>query len=119
MKRELFENVKVVPGGNGAVIDRGGFLSAIFGVSVSAKDTIKVKVEHADTDTGTFEELEDSFAGVNGALKDVEIAEGDTANIYIDLVGCKRYVRFSAEGSASGQEVTVAVVLGDPGTAPV
>ena len=119
MKRELFENVKVIPGGIGTVIDRDGFLSAVIGISASVDENIKLKLEHADTETGTFEELEDPYAGVNGELKDITIGEGNTANICIDLAGCKRYIRFNVEGNASGQETSSAVVLGHSEKEPV
>ncbi len=119
MKRELFENVKVIPGGTGAAIDRTGFLSAVLGVSAKAADTVKVKVEHADTADGVFKVLDDPFAGVTGALQDVIVEADETVNICIDLIGCRQYVRISVEGSAEGQTISSALVLGDPATAPV
>lgn len=119
MKRELFENVKVIPGGTGTVIDRTGFLSAVLGISAKEADTVKIKVEHADTAEGTFEVLDDPFAGVTGALKDIAIEDGVTVNVCIDLVGCRQYIRISAEGSVEGQTISSAVVLGDPAKAPV
>ena len=119
MKRELFENVKVIPGGTGAVIDRAGFLSAILGVSAKKADTLKIKVEHADQATGTFVVLNDPFAGVTGALKNITVNDDETVNICIDLIGCKQYVKISVEDSAAEQTINSALILGDPATAPV
>lgn len=119
MKRELFENVRVIPGGTGAAVDRAGFLSAVLGISAKAADTLKIKVEHADTVDGTFAAPNDPFVGVTGALKDVDINAGETVNICLDLIGCKEYVKISVEGSATGQEINSALILGDPATAPV
>ena len=119
MKRELFENVKVIPGGTGAAIDRTGLLSAVLGFSAKAADTVKIRVEHADTADGTFEVLDDPLAGVTGALKDVTVEAGETVNICIDLIGCRQYVKISVEGSAEGQTISSAVILGDPAKAPV
>ena len=36
MKRELYNNVKLIPGGTAVAIDRSGFLSAIVAASVTA-----------------------------------------------------------------------------------
>lgn len=119
MKRELFENVKVIPGGIGAAVSRAGFLSAVLGVSVKAADTLKIKVEHADTADDTFYVLGDPFVGVTGALQDIVVEAGETVNICIDLIGCKDYVKISVEGSAEGQTVSSALILGDPAMAPV
>lgn len=119
MKRELFENVKVVPGGNGAAIDRAGFLSAVLGISAKVADTLKIKVEHADTSTGTFTVLDDPFVGVTGGMEDVDVKAAETVNVCIDLIGCKQYVKVSIEGSATGQEISSAMILGDPAVAPV
>lgn len=119
MKRELFENVRVIPGGTGAAIDRAGFLSAVLGISAKVADTLKIKVEHADTADGTFTALDDPFVGVTGALGDVGVKAGETVNICLDLIGCKEYVKISVEGSATGQEISSALILGDPAAAPV
>lgn len=119
MKRELFENVRVIPGGTGVAIDRTGFLSAVLGISVKKADTLKIKVEHADTSTGTFEVLDDPFVCVESSLEDVAVNADETVNICIDLIGCKQYVKVSVVGSTEGQTISSALVLGDPSTAPV
>ena len=59
MKRELFDNVMVIANASGAVIDREGFLSAVFAADVGAFTgeptgaTLSIKVEHCDTDSGS------------------------------------------------------------------
>lgn len=116
MKRELFENVKVIPGGTDVVIDRTGFLSAVFGANVTTTGTLKVKLEHADAEDGEFAGVDDPYAGVDGPLKEMEAAAGSMVNIDIDLLGCKNFVKITVEGTA---EATCAVVLGDPAVAPV
>lgn len=131
MKREVFENIKVIPGGTDMVIDRGGFLSAVLGISVSAGEadageadagdtdtsgTISVKMEHCDTEDGTFEEVADPFIGLTGPLKEFEAEAGDIVNIELDLIGCKQYVKITVTTTAP---VESALVLGDPAIAPV
>lgn len=119
MKRELFENVRIIPGGTGVAINRAGFLSAVLGVSASVADTLKIRIEHAGTAGGEFAELNDPFAGVTGPVGEISIEADTTANICIDLAGCKDLVKISVEGSAEGQKISSAVVLGDPEVAPV
>lgn len=134
MKRELFENVKVIPGGVGVVVDRSGFLSAVLGVNMVATGTLKVKVEHSDEEEGEFTALTDPVAGVTGALKEIEAEAGTVVNVPIDLLGCKNFIKITVEEITSGSEaestdggdsgtetatVTYAVVLGDPALAPV
>ena len=46
MKRELFSNVKVIPGGMDAAIDRSGFLSAVIGASVTTATGDQTSVFH-------------------------------------------------------------------------
>ena len=67
MKRELFSNVKVIPGGMDAAIDRSGFLSAVIGASVTTAtgdQTLSFAVTHCDTSDGSFEAVNDPFIGV-------------------------------------------------------
>ena len=69
MKRELFSNVKVIPGGMDAAIDRSGFLSAVIGASVTTAtgdQTLSFAVTHCDTSDGSFEAVNDPFIGVEG-----------------------------------------------------
>lgn len=118
MKRELINNTKVIPYTSGAVVDRGGFLSAILAANVSAAGTLTVAVTHSDTATGTFVPVPDEFITLGENAVDVPVAAGDIANFDIDLVGCKQFVKITvtAGGSAAA---TYAVALGDPQVAPV
>ena len=113
MKRELFENVKVIPGGTAVVIDRSGFLSAIIGAAVAAPEDGK----EASLKKLSFTPVDDPYIGINGPLKEISISEGETANVEIDLLGCKRYLKITPSTDAAA--VGYAVVLGDPEKAPV
>ena len=117
MKRALFETIKVIPGGVGVVINRSGFLSAVLGVNVSAAvdEELVLTVEHCDTESGTFEEVDDSHIGVEGPLRKVIVNAGDLANMDIDLIGCKEYVKITVTTNATA---TYALTLGDPAQAP-
>lgn len=125
MKRELFENVKVIPGGTAVVIDRSGFLSAIIGAAVAAPEDgkeanlkkLSFTVTHADAEDGEYTPVDDPYIGINGPLKEISISEGETANVEIDLLGCKRYLKIMPSTDAAA--VGYAVVLGDPEKAPV
>ena len=46
MKRNLFQNVLVMPYKTGDVIDRNGYLSAVVGAVVSSGGSMTVTVEH-------------------------------------------------------------------------
>lgn len=118
MKRELFENVKVVPDGVGVVIDRFGFLSAVLGISVAVavNESLELEVQHCDTESGAFEPVEDSHIGVDGTLKEQTVNAGDMLNVDIDLLGCKQYIKIVA---TTGATATYALTLGDPALAPV
>lgn len=123
MKRELIQNVKAIPYTSGEAIDRAGFLSAVCAVKAAAAGNMKVAVTHADTSTGTFEAVPDACLFVGGGDEAKDLKAGDIANFDIDLVGCKRFVKVTASGTAatpaSGGVLVCAVVLGDPAQAPV
>ena len=67
MKRELLQNVKVMPYTSGDVLDRSGFLSAVLGIKVSSitgnPNTCKVvlKIEHGDSEAGDFAPVTDEM----------------------------------------------------------
>ena len=112
MKRELYNNVKLIPGGTAVAIDRSGFLSAIVAASVTtAADGQKVafSVTHCDTQDGEFVAVDDDHIGIDGPLRDM-------LNVDIDLLGCKQYIKITPTTEAT---VVYAVVLGDPAQAPV
>lgn len=117
MKRQLFETIRVIPGGVGAVINRSGFLSAVLAINVSAgtDEELEVTVQHCDTEGGTFEDVKDSHIGVEGTLRKVIVSANDLANMDIDLIGCKEFIKITVTTSATA---TYALCLGDPAQAP-
>ncbi|MDR1465435.1 MAG: hypothetical protein LBJ11_09080 [Oscillospiraceae bacterium] len=119
MKRELLENVKVLPVTSGStVIDRAGFLSAVLGVTATGATT--VTVAHCDTEDGTFEPVKDTRlfgdgtkVADDGSVSAVIPTEADDLlNVGIDLVGCKQFIQFTAAGA-------FALALGDSIAQPV
>lgn len=126
MKRELIQNVKVVPYTSGDAIDREGFLSAVLSAKAVAAGNLKIAVTHADTSTGTFEAVPDACLVVGGGEEVSGLKVNDIANFDIDLVGCKQFVKFTLSGDAAAtgsgdtaKAAPCAVVLGDPAQAPV
>ena len=136
MKRELFDNVMVIVNASGEVIDREGFLSAVFAADVGSFTgeptgaTLSVKVEHCDTDSGSFETVPDTkldpeHTSKDGVLPAIPVADGEAVQVNIDLLGCKRYIKItptiSFEGGTSPAAGCAAysLVLGDPAEAPV
>lgn len=134
MKRALLENNKVIL--NPKIIDREGFLSAIFALkatgSVTDGTTVSIMMEHCDTEDGKFEAVPDTEVypslGINdkkpGVLEGIGIAEGESINIDIDLLGCRRFVKMTVsfkDGDGADTEATCvsAVVLGDSTKVPV
>lgn len=87
MKRELFNNVKVIPGGTAAAIDRSGFLSAVLAASVTSAtegQTLAITITHCDTQDGDFVEVEDSHIGIDGALRETAV-KTDELIIWISI----------------------------------
>ena len=136
MKRELFDNVMVIVNASGEVIDREGFLSAVFAADIGSFTgeptgaTLLVKVEHCDTDSGSFEAVPDTkldpeHTSKDGVLPAIPVADGEAVQVNIDLLGCKRYIKItptiSFEGGTSPAAGSAAysLVLGDPAEAPV
>lgn len=136
MKRELFDNVSVVVGASGTVIDREGFLSAVLVASVGVitgsptSATLTIKVEHCDTADGTFEAARDTMLDPEhvtsgGILKAVTVESKDTLQMNLDLAGCKRYIKvtasitFTGGTSPAASDAAYALVLGDPDGSPV
>jgi hypothetical protein len=129
MKRELIENVKVIPYTNGAVIDRSGFLSGILGLKINPPTgsptaaSVTVALTESDTSGGTFTPAADTLAIVDGNALDIDLAAGLDANIDIDLVGVKRFIKLTAAinftgGTSPAAVASYAVALGDPEYAP-
>ena len=135
MKRNLFQNVLVVPYKSGDAIDREGYLSAVVGAVVAPGAEVKVTVEHSDdgetfvpvTDERVFPEKQTeggvlTFTAPTVAAAATEIgretegsaAAGISVNIDVDLVGLKNLVKFTVTGTDS-----LAVAVGDHRTQPV
>lgn len=122
MKRALFDTVSVLPFESGSVFDRTGYESAVLAVTIAAGAQATVKVEHSDTIDGTFAAVPDSRLFVDNPVDkttgDAIItneAEADAvANLDIDLIGCKAFVKITVTGGTAG-----ALALGDATDAPV
>jgi len=118
MKRELFQNVVVQPYTSGDVVEKRGFLSAVIGAKVSAAGPLTVTVTHSDDGT-TFEPVKDELVFLekiteNGILTTESFEKDDIANIDLDLVGLKDYIKIEVTGADS-----LALALGDSHTQPV
>lgn len=119
MKRNTFENIKVQPYTSGDAIDKSGFLSAVLGAKLGAAGDLKIKVSHSDDGT-TFEPATDERVfpeakTENGELTVEGLAKDDIANIDIDLLGLKDFVKIEV----SGADATLAIALGDACAMPV
>lgn len=121
MKKALFDTVAVLPYTSGSVVDRLGYESAILAVTVKTSQTATVKIEHCDTDNGTFEAVPDSRVFVDNpvdtsgqaSLKNEDAADV-VANLDIDLIGCKRYIKLTVTNGTVG-----GLALGDATDYPV
>ena len=121
MKRALFDTVTVLPFASGSSFDRMGDESAVLAVTVAANSTATVTVEHCDTSTGTFVAVPDSRLFVDNPTNEngnAVIANGAAAaavaNLDIDLIGCKQFVKITVTGGTAG-----ALALGDATDHPV
>lgn len=136
MKRNLFQNVLVLPYESGSVIDREGYLSAVVGAVVAPGAEVKVTVEHSD-DGKTFTPVTDELvfpdkrtegsvltftaptvaaaaAEIGKEVENPDAATGISVNVDVELAGAKRFVKLTVEGSDS-----LAVVLGDSSVQPM
>ena len=121
MKRALFDTVAVLPVASGGVAGRMGYESAVLALTVEAGKTAIVNVQHSDTADGTFTPVPDSRLFIDNPVnKDGNAlvknkAEADAvANLNIDLVGCKEFVRITATDGT-----IAALALGDATDHPV
>lgn len=122
MKRELFDNVCIMPYENGGEIDRAGYLSAVVAFCLAGGGaSAAVKVETSDVAGGEYAAVKDTKlfldqpvdADGNAVIVNSAPVEG-IANVNVDLVGCKRYIKVTVDGGEP-----VAVALGDPCEMPV
>lgn len=126
MKRELIQNVKVLPYTSGSVIDRAGFLSAIIAAEALAAGNIKVAISHCDTKNGTFEPVPDEKLFMGGSDEATDLTANDIADFDVDLIGCKQFIKVTLSGTAAAtgsgdtaKTAACAVVLGDTNAQPV
>lgn len=128
MKRELLENNKVII--NPDIIDRAGFLSAVYGVKSSASISVSIKLEHCDTEDGTFGAVTDievcpsaRLDPMTGMLPEINLEADEDVNIDLDLIGCKRFVKITVgigdNGESGEATVHTVIVLGDSTEVPV
>lgn len=121
MKRALFDTVAVLPFASGSITERMGYESAVLALTVDAGKTAVVKVEHSDTAEGTFAAVPDSRLFIDNpvnaagnALVKNEAEADAVANLNIDLVGCKEFVKISVTDGT-----IAALALGDATDHPV
>ena len=102
MKRALFETVAVLPLVSGSVVQRTGYESAVLALTVAQNATATVKVEHCDTQDGTFEAVGDSRLFVDNPVNESgeaivknEAPAAAVANLDIDMVGCKEFIKIT------------------------
>lgn len=125
MKRALFDTVTVLPFASGNVVDRTGYESAVLAVTVEASQTATIKVETADSTAdstaGPYEPVKDSRIFVDNpvnedgeAVIENEAEAQAVANLDIDLIGCKSFVKITATNGTIG-----ALALGDATNCPV
>ncbi len=134
MKRELIENVVVLPYTGAGVIDRRGFLSGVFAAIISGIEgsptaaKLSIAVTECDTSNGTFTNVSDPRVIVDGVDEwDIDLTATTPAlavNVDLDFSGCKRYVKITATvtltaGTNPTSTNAYAVVLGDSVEQPV
>jgi hypothetical protein len=122
MKRNLLENVGVMPYTPGQTVDRLGALSAVLAVQFAADTTAKVTLTHSDEPDSGFEPVLDErlFLGETRIAlapdgKPAEVSAeitakaGQVANLDIDLICCKRCVKIHVAPAGTAH----CLVLGD------
>lgn len=119
MKRELIQNVQLIPLGEDEAIDRSGFLSAVVAIKPKGSGELTAKITHADTKDGSFTEVTDAGLFVDGSNKVSDVAEGDLVVFDLDLIGCKQFIKVTFEGEGKGESTAAAIVLGDAAETPV
>ena len=107
MKRALFETVAVLPLVSGSVVQRTGYESAVLALTVAQNATATVKVEHCDTQDGTFEAVGDSRLFVDNPVN-------ESGEAIVKNEGCKEFIKITVTGGTAG-----ALALGDAIDYPV
>lgn len=137
MKRELFDNVKLIVKADNAVINRIGCLSGVLAVSIGAitgnptASDLSIAITHADTEDGTFKPVMDAMIGMeehpskDGILNKIAVKSNDELSINLDLIGCKQFIKitptikFTGGTSPAAANASYALVLGDPSNSPL
>lgn len=121
MKRNLPFDAKIVPAhtpgasaGNGIVIDRLGYRTALMGLAVATvaeSSSIVAKIQHGDASNGS--DMED----YNPNDADITTATLNTSNtnsfVDVDLAGAKRYIRVVTSTTGTAPSFASYVALGD------
>lgn len=119
MKRELIQNVMLIPLSEDDTIDRSGFLSAVVAVKPKASGDITLKVTHSDTKENGFTDIKDTGLFVDGSNSVSDVESGDLVSFDLDLIGSKQYIKVAIEGTGKGEGAAFAIVLGDAAVNPV
>ncbi|SHJ29300.1 hypothetical protein [Clostridium magnum] len=121
MKRNLPFGTKVVPGntpgaaaGNGIVIDRLGYRSALIGLAaatIAADSSVVAKIQHGSLADGS--DMADFKP--DGAIISTDTLSTSDTNTFkdVDLSGAKRYVRLVTSTTGTAPSFSSYVVLGD------
>lgn len=134
MSKKLAEAIKLVSGivpiaraagtANGTVVDRLGFLDGVVHLNTGAAtgaptaQGVALKVQHGDVSDGS------DMADVTGATIAALAADNAQAQLDLDLIGYKRYIRvvvtttFTA-GTTPAIPSAVTIALGGADTGPV
>jgi len=134
MKRELIENVIVLPYASAGVIDRRGLLSGVFAASISGIEgdptaaKLKIAITECDTSDGDFAAPNDTHIIVGGVDEwTIDLTATTPAlavNVDLDFSGCKRYIKITATvtltgGTTPSSTNAYAIALGDSAEQPV
>lgn len=139
MKRELIQNIKVIPYRSGNAIDRERFLSGVLAVSLGAASgeptgiTVKIAVTECDTQDGGYTAVKDKHVFIDhtadgdGAITLTADKSGNelhNLDLDLDLAGCKKFIKITVTVNCAGGtdpmcDATCAIALGDNAVQPV
>lgn len=126
MKRELLQNVKILPYTSGNALDTTGFNSVVIGAVAGNDGTLTITITQSDSKDGVYEEIKNKQIFIdktshkdNAGVIDIEnITSGNEINVNVDIIGLKNYIKITATGDAS-TGTALAVVLGDSNCQPI
>lgn len=121
MKRNLPFDAKIVPAhtpgasaGNGIVIDRKGYRTALMGLAVATVATsssIVAKIQHGSASDGS--DMEDYNPNDADITTDTLTASNTNSFVDIDLAGAKRYIRVVTSTTGTAPSFASYIALGD------